>query len=138
MAEQPPDAGRIDADAERLIARALESVLQTVPEVPGGDVTAPEQSPTAQPWAETAAPPGRDKRPLEDLVAEFAGRVAAAPGARAGRPAEQHPAEAYLESLSAAPSSQGKRGNRRRWRGGRRRGGSRRRGRGGGGGTGSQ
>src|SRR5579864_2471312 len=92
MAETPDPALE---DADRLIARALESVLQAVPELPGGDVTPPEQSPTAQPWAETAAPPGRNKRPLEALLAEYAERVAKAPAARAGRPAEKHPAEVY-------------------------------------------
>jgi len=107
-------------DPDRLIARALESVLDAVPDVPGGDIALPEQNPTIQPWAETTAPAGRDKRPLEELVAEFAARVAASPGALAGRPNEKHPAEVYLESLS--PSTGGRR-KRRRWHGGRRRGG---------------
>ena len=71
-------------EADRLIARALESVLETIPGPPGGDVTPPEQNPTAQPWAETAAPPGRNKRPLETLLEEYSARVAAAPGAVAG------------------------------------------------------
>src|SRR5207253_4349969 len=73
-------------DPERLIARAIESVLDAVPRLPGGDVAAPETSPKAQPWAETAAPAGRDKRPLEALLEEYAARVASAPNARAGRP----------------------------------------------------
>jgi hypothetical protein len=121
-----PDDAPLDEEADRLIARALESVLETVPEVPGGDVSTPEQSPTAQPWAETAAPPGRNKRPLEALLEEYAARVASAPNAVAPRPAETHPAEAYLESLSATAGS--RRAGKRRWHGGRRRGGRRRRG----------
>ncbi len=129
-----PEGGPPLDDPDRLIARALESVLQTVPEVPGGDVAAPEQSATAQPWAETAAPPGRDKKPLEELLREYEARVAAAPDALAGHPRETHPAQAYLDGLSGAAAQPGaKRAGKRRWHGGRRRGG-RRRGRGGGGG----
>jgi hypothetical protein len=120
-------------EADRLIARALERVLETIPGPPGGDVTPPEQNPTAQPWAETAAPPGRNKRPLETLLEEYSARVAAAPGAVAGHPSEKHPAEEYLESLSTAAAPPGKRSSKRRWHGGKRRGGGRRRGRGGGG-----
>ena len=62
-----------------------------------------EASPKSQPWAETAAPPASDKRPLEAVLAEYEARVAAAPGARAGHPNEPHPGEAYLEKLSPAP-----------------------------------
>lgn len=115
-------------DPDRLIARALESVLEAIPDIPGGEITAPEQSPTVQPWAETAAPAGRNKRPLEELVAEYEARVQSAPGARAGHPSEKHPAEAYLESLTASRGQPGKRAGKRRWHGGRRRGGRRGRG----------
>ncbi|MFI5284830.1 MAG: hypothetical protein ACHQ4F_00775 [Candidatus Dormibacteria bacterium] len=117
-------------EADRLIARAIESVLDAVPEIPGGDMLAAEASPKSQPWAETAAPPASDKRPLEALLAEYEARVASAPGARAGRPKEPSPGEAYLEKLSPAPRSTGKR-PKRRWQGGRKR-----RGRGGRGGGG--
>src|SRR5580704_18641146 len=89
-------------DADRLIARAIESVLDAVPEIPGGDMIGPDASPKSQPWAETAAPPASDKRPLETVVAEYEARVAAAPGARAAHPNEPHPGEAYLEKLSPA------------------------------------
>ena len=118
------------ADADRLIARAIESVLEAVPELPGGDVVAAETSPKAQPWAETAAPAGRNKRPLEELLAEYEARVAAAPGARAGQPKEPHPAAADLERLKPGEGEgPGKRSGRgRRWRGGRRRRGGGRRG----------
>jgi hypothetical protein len=126
-------------EADRLIARAIESVLDAVPEIPGSDLIAAEASPKAQPWAETAAPPATDKRPLEAVLAELEARVAAAPGARAGHPNEPHPGEAYLEKLSPGPRSAatGKR-PKRRWQGGRkRRGGRGGRGGGGGGGAGA-
>ena len=68
-------------EADRLIARAIESVLDAVPEIPGSDILAAEASPKSQPWAETAAPPSsNDKRPLETVLAEFEARVAASPG----------------------------------------------------------
>jgi uncharacterized membrane protein YgcG len=120
-------------DADRLIARAIESVLDAVPEIPGGDMVGPDASPKSQPWAETAAPPASDKRPLETVVAEYEARVAAAPGARAAHPNEPHPGEAYLEKLSPASRAAGKR-PKRRWQGGRKRRGGRG-GRGGGGGA---
>jgi hypothetical protein len=117
MADRPL---RDPQEADRLIARAIESVLDAVPELPGGDTLAAEASPKSQPWAETAAPPASDKRPLEAVLAEFEARVAAAPGARAGHPNEPHPGEAYLEKLSPAARSAGKR-PKRRWQGGRKR-----------------
>jgi uncharacterized membrane protein YgcG len=123
-------------DADRLIARAIESVLDAVPEIPGGDMISADASPKSQPWAETAAPPASDKRPLETVVAEFEARVASSPGARAGHPNEPHPGTAYLEKLSpGARSATGKR-PKRRWQGGRKRRGGRG-GRGGGGGGGA-
>ncbi len=128
----PPIHDALEAD--RLIQRAIESVLDTVPEIPGGDLVPTEVSPKAQPWAETAAPLASDKRPLEAVLAELEARVAAAPGARAGKPSEPHPGDAYLEKLSPAPRGGGKR-PRRRWQGGRKRRG--RGGRGGGGGGGA-
>ena len=122
------DGAAAAPDADRLIARAIESVLGAVPELPGGELTPPETSPKVQPWAETAAPPGGNKRSLEELVAEYAARVEAAPGAVAGRPKEVHPAAAYLERLAAGGGAQGtgrRGGGKRRWRGGRRRRGGR-------------
>jgi hypothetical protein len=128
----PPIHDPIEAD--RLIQRAIESVLDTVPEIPGGDLVPTEVSPKAQPWAETAAPLASDKRPLEAVLAEFEARVAAAPTARAGKPSEPHPGDAYLEKLSPGPKGAGKR-SKRRWQGGRKRRG--RGGRGGGAGGGA-
>ncbi len=119
-------------DADRLIARAIESVLDAVPEIPGSDLIAAEASPKAQPWAETAAPPASDKRPLEAVLAEYQARIAATPGARAGQPNEPHPGQSYLEKLSLATRGTGTKRPRRRWQGGRKRRGGRG-GRGGGG-----
>jgi hypothetical protein len=127
-------ADDIQADeAEQLIQRALDSVLQTVPEIPGGDVIPVESAPNVQPWAETAAPQGRNKRSLDELLEELRARVASAPSAIAGRPSEKHPGQAYLDSLAPAAAQPAKRSGQRRWRGRTRRGGGGgRRGRGGG------
>lgn len=115
MAEEQP----LPDDPERLIARAIESVLESVPDVAGGEATEVESSPKSQPWAETAAPPGRNKRSLDDLLAEYAARVAANPDARATLPDEPHPSQQYLDRLTGGGG--GRRGGKRRWRGGRRR-----------------
>jgi len=115
------------AEADRLIARALESVLDAVPEIPGGELTPVETAPNVQPWAETAAPAGKNKRPLGELLAELEASVAAQPGARARVPGEVHPADAYLASLSGQPTA-GKRSGRRRFHGKSRRRGRRGRG----------
>jgi hypothetical protein len=128
----PDEPIKSELEADRLIARAIESVLDAVPEIPGTDLIGAEASPKAQPWAETAAPPASDKRPLEAVVADFEARVAANPGARAGHPGEPHPGEAYLEKLSPAARSTPAKRPKRRWQGGRKRRGGRG-GRGGGG-----
>jgi hypothetical protein len=113
------DAAPLGSDPDRLIARAIESVLESVPEGGGDRSATSESSPKSQPWAETASPAGRNKRALDDLLAEFAARVAAAPGAKATLPQEPNAAEAYLQRLTGGGGS--KRGGKRRWRGGRRR-----------------
>jgi hypothetical protein len=83
-------------DADRLVARAIESVLE---QVPGSiDSAIPEAgSAKLQPWAETAAPLGRNKRPLEELLVELGERVAADPDARATLPRTRHPALAFFD-----------------------------------------
>jgi len=121
---------RLPEDPERLIARALDSILNAVPDVHEDELTALDSGPKAQPWAETAAPPGGNKRPLEEIVAEYAARVAADPDAKAAQPAEVHPATAFFERLEPVSSQPARRLGRRRWHGGRRRR-SGRRGRGG-------
>jgi len=80
-------------DAEDFIERAIESVLDQVPDVTDEE---PEGSAKLQPWAETAAPPSKDKRPLSELLEQYAARVAAAPDAVAGRPRGQHPVAAFF------------------------------------------
>jgi hypothetical protein len=107
--------------ADRLVARAIESVLD---QVPGGvDTTVPEPgSAKLQPWAETAAPVGRNKRPLDELLAELEQRVAADPQARATLPRTRHPALAFFDRFGRQPgqpatgSSAGDGGSRRRRR----------------------
>ena len=124
------DTTPLGSDPDRLIARAIESVLESVPEVGGDRSATSETSPKSQPWAETASPAGGNKRALDDLLAEYAARVAAAPDAKATLPQEPNPADAYLQRLSGGAGSK-RGGNKRRWRGGRRR-------RGGGGGGGGR
>jgi hypothetical protein len=82
--------------ADRMVARAIESVLD---QVPGSiDSAVPEGgSAKLQPWAETAAPVGRNKRPLEELLVELGDRVAADPDARATLPHTRHPALAFFD-----------------------------------------
>jgi hypothetical protein len=117
---------RVPDDPDRLIRRALDSILDAVPEIHADELAALQSSPKAQPWAETAAPPGRNKRPLEEMVAEYAARVAADPDAKAAQPSEVHPATAFFERLEPVSTQPPRRLGRRRWRGGRRRGGGRR------------
>ena len=83
-------------DTDGLVARAIESVLD---QVPGSIDTSVPEGGTAklQPWAETAAPVGRNKRPLEELLGELAERVAADPQARATLPRTRHPALAFFD-----------------------------------------
>jgi hypothetical protein len=82
--------------ADRMVARAIESVLE---QVPGSIDSAVPEGGTAklQPWAETAAPVGRNKRPLEELLVELGDRVAADPDARATLPHTRHPALAFFD-----------------------------------------
>lgn len=116
-------------DADRLVARAIESVLDQVPGTI--DTSIPEGGAAKlQPWAETAAPAGRNKRPLEELLAELAERVAAEPEARASLPGTRHPALAFFDRFgrggrgqqdagdTAAGETSGKRRRRRRGGGG--------------------
>ena len=114
-------------DPDRLVARAIESVLD---QVPGSiDTTLPEGGATKlQPWAETAAPVGRNKRPLDELLVELAERVAADPQARATLPRSRHPALAFFDRFGrggegrvergAAPGEGSSRKRRRRRAGG--------------------
>ena len=126
MTEESPPQENAGSEADRLIARAVESVLQAVPEIPGGEVVAVETAPNVQPWAETAAPAGRNKRSLDDFIGELEAQVASKPEAKARIPGEAHPGDAYLASLAPGPPP-GKRSGKRRWRGrGRKRGGAQR------------
>ena len=115
-------------EADRMVERAIESVLDQVPGTV--DTSLPEGTPAKlQPWAETAAPAGRNKRPLEELLEELAARVRADPHARAGAPQARHPAAAFFDRFgggrgeAAQPGTPGGRKRRRRRSSGAREGG---------------
>lgn len=101
---------------DSLVEMAIESVLEQVPEVPG---EAPEANVKYQPWADTAAPPGKNKRPLEELLAEYAARVAADPDARAGHPQAKPPGLAWFDRFGPRRDRPGGPRGRRSGRGGR-------------------
>src|SRR5207302_4406339 len=88
-----PRPRSLTEQTDSLVERAIESVLEQVPDVPGEE---PEANAKYQPWADTAAPPGKNKRPLEELLAEYATRVAADPDARAGHPQAKPPGLAFF------------------------------------------
>jgi hypothetical protein len=93
-------------DADRLVARAIESVLD---QVPGAlDTAVPDvASAKLQPWAETAAPVGRNKRPLEELLGELEERVAADPDARATLPHTRHQSLSFFDRFGRAAAQPG-------------------------------
>jgi hypothetical protein len=86
--------------ADALVARAIESVLDAVPAIPGDEVAADLAK--YQPWADTAAPTGRNKRPLEALLDELRERVEAEPDALAAQPSGRRPAVAYFDRFGGA------------------------------------
>jgi hypothetical protein len=97
-----------------LVARAIRELTHAVP----GDVeelTEPAESPTSQPWAETASPSTKNKRPLEALLAEYTARVAQSPDARASLPPDAHPSTTFFERFDRG-SEKGGEGQRRRKR----------------------
>jgi hypothetical protein len=103
-ADTPVQGSAPLADAEEFVERAIESVLDQVPDV--GDEE-PEGSAKLQPWAETAAPPSKYKRPLSELLEQYAARVAAAPDAVAGRPRGQHPVAAFFARFTPLGGGRG-------------------------------
>ena len=107
-------------DADQLVARAIDRVLDQVPGTL--DTSVPEASSKLQPWAETAAPASaKAKRPLEELLAELEVSVAENPGAVASLPSKRHPALAFFDRFSRPAREGGGEGTSRRRR--RRRGG---------------
>jgi len=108
-----------------LIEMAIESVLEQVPEV--AEEEAAERSVKYQPWADTAAPPAKNKRPIGEMLAELAARVAEAPDAVAQRPGAKHPSVVFFDRFGSPRRQQPKagtpadrsRGHRRRRRRGR-------------------
>jgi len=112
VSEPEGRAVHLPEETDSLVDRAIESVLDQVPDVAG---VAPEANAKYQPWADTAAPPGKNKRPLAELLAEYAARVAADPDARAGHPQAKSPGQVFFDRF----------GQRRDRRGGPGRGGGR-------------
>jgi hypothetical protein len=100
-------------EPDSLVQRAIESVLGQLPDL--GDPVSPEDSAKYQPWAENVAPASKNKRPLSELLAEYAARIAADPEAVAGTPSARHPVIAFFDRFG--PSR--RQGTRRRGRGGR-------------------
>jgi hypothetical protein len=103
-------------DADSLVQRAIDSVLEQIPDL--GDPVSPENSAKYQPWAEKFAPASKNKRPLDDLLAEYAARIAATPGAVAGTPSAKHPVAAFFDRFGQ-PRGKTTGSSRRRGRGGR-------------------
>lgn len=85
--------------ADALVARAIESVLEAVPTVPDDEATTDLTK--YQPWADTAAPTGKNKRPLEALLDELRERVEAEPDAVAAHPGGRRPAVAYFDRFGS-------------------------------------
>ncbi len=106
----PHDTGL--PDPSTLVEHAIESVRGQVPGAP--DFSIPETGTHIQPWADVAAPPGKNKRPLEDLLDEYAKRVAEAPDARAAHPNGQRAADAFFARLASVVSKPGRAKRRRR------------------------
>jgi hypothetical protein len=112
-----------DGGSEELVARAIRQLIDSVP---GAEDTAPapEASSTSQPWAETASPSSKSKRPLDELLADYAARVSASPDARARVLSEAHPSATFYARFGRAQASgEGRRRRRRRGSTRRRRGG---------------
>ncbi|HYA00011.1 MAG TPA: hypothetical protein VEK76_06630 [Candidatus Binatia bacterium] len=110
--------------SDELVQRAIRDLIHSVP---GEEETTapPEASPTSQPWAETASPSAKSKRPLEAVLAEYAARVEASPDARANLPSEAHPSVTFYERFGrAGGGGDGRRRRRRRVAARRRRGGA--------------
>ncbi len=120
MTDLPPPAphGPDEADADELVARAIESVLEAVPVAEEAPV--PDALAKYQPWADTATPASKNKRPLAELLAEIKARVAAEPDAIAAAPSGKPPMRAFFDRFGS-PRREGEgrsgRGRRRRGKG---------------------
>ena len=117
------EPGSGDGASDDLVARAIRELIDSVP---GEEAPLPPdaEATTSQPWAETASPSAKNKRPLETLLADYAARVEAAPAAAARLPAESHPSATFFDRFATSPDRAGGRRRRRRPAGRRRRGGS--------------
>ena len=116
-------AGNGGGTSDDLVARALRELFHSVPGTEEG--VAPEAPATSQPWAETASPSAKNKRPLDALLSEYAARVEAAPQARAQLPSDPHPSVAFYDRFGkAGGGAEGRRRRRRRVSARKRRGGT--------------
>ena len=115
----PEDADSLaDAVADELVARAIESVLEAVPAA--GEEPVSEAFARYQPWADTATPSAKNKRPLQALLDELTARVEAEPDARAAAPPGKPPMLTFFDRFGS-PRREGEgrssRARRRRSRG---------------------
>lgn len=88
-----------NADADELVARAIESVLEAVPT--SGEEPVPDALARYQPWADTAIPSAKNKRPLQALLDELTARVEAEPEARATVPAGKPPMLTFFDRFGS-------------------------------------
>jgi len=95
-----PEAASLDEAAEAIAERAIGSVLEQLPA--GDDPNSLETSVRYQPWADTAAPAGKNKRPLEELLAELSARV------EASQPRRAPSCRRLLRSLRRSPPGPGR------------------------------
>jgi len=112
-----------DPASDELVARAIRALTHSLPGTE--EAAPPPEASTSQPWAETASPSSKNKRPLETVVAEYAARVEASPDARAALPSDPHPSVTFYDRFGRAPAGgDARRRRRRRVAARRRRGGS--------------
>jgi hypothetical protein len=114
----PEPSSDREPGADEFVARAIESVLEAMPS--SGEEPLPEALARYQPWADTATPVGKNKRPLQALLDELTARVEAEPDARAAAPAGRPPMLTFFDRFGS-PRREGEgratRARRRRGRG---------------------
>jgi len=104
--------GNGEGTSEELVARAIRALTHSLP---GTEETGPPpEATTSQPWAETASPSSKNKRPLDTVLAELAAQVEASPQARAKLPNDPHPSVTFYDRFGRAPAGGDARRRRRR------------------------
>jgi hypothetical protein len=118
------DTPTSDGSSHEMVARAIQDLIDSIPGAED-QAPAPDTPATSQPWAETASPSAKSKRPLDAILAEYAQRVAASPDARARTPDERHPGLAFYDRFGrSVRNAEGRRRRRRRTSTRKRRGGA--------------